>query len=275
MATTTSTSSTDLVVEQFPCLSDNYGFLLHDPVSGDTAAIDTPDGQVYHQVLQDKGWTLTHIFNTHHHQDHVGGNQVLLEQYPKVQIYGPASERIPGRNTDGLQEGSTVEFGSLPVQILDVGGHTKGHIAYYIPSQSKAFVGDALFALGCGRMFEGTPQQFWTSLTKLRNLPDETVVYCAHEYTASNAKFALSVEPNNGALQQRVQEITKLRAQNLPTVPSTLGEEKATNPFLRCDISSEIQQNVGVTTTSASTTDLDLEAQAQIFAKVRKAKDNF
>jgi len=148
----------------------------------------------------------------------------------------------------------------------DVGGHTRGHIAYYFPEEKSAFVGDSLFALGCGRMFEGTPQQFWTSLQRLRNLPDDTSIYCAHEYTESNARFAMSVEPSNSNLVRRVEEIKAKRARGEPTVPSLLGEEKATNPFLRGDISSEIRKNVGAS---------EGEDGAAIFAKLRLRKDNF
>jgi len=275
MSSTTSTTTSQqqqalvVVVEQFPCLSDNYGYLLHDATTGATAAIDTPDAVAYNKVLQSKGWTLTHIFNTHHHHDHVGGNRKLCQLYPDTQVYGPATETIPGRNTDGgLAGGDEVQLGSTTLQVLDVGGHTKGHIAYYLPQPQKAFVGDALFAMGCGRMFEGTPQQFWKSLQTLSALPPSTTLYCAHEYTVANAKFAVSVEPHNEALQRRYRDVVRLREQNLPTVPSTLQEELDTNPFLRCQDSREIQASVGIPEGEA----LD---GAQIFAKVRLAKDRF
>ena len=261
------TYTTPFVVEQFPCLNDNYGYLIHDSVTGDTAAVDTPDAKAYHAMLQQKGWSLTHILNTHHHWDHTGGNTELCQLYPNCQVYGPESEKIPNRHV-GLKEGDTVAFGesSSAWKVMDVGGHTVGHIAFY--NDNMAFVGDALFALGCGRMFEGKPPQFWKSLTKLRSaLSDDTLIYCAHEYTMSNAKFALSVEPQNEQLVERVKEIEALRANNQPTVPSTMGIEKATNPFLRCDISPEIQGNVGFAT---APTDF-----SEVFAKVRAAKDNF
>jgi hydroxyacylglutathione hydrolase len=151
---------------------------------------------------------------------------------PGVKVYGPASETIPGIDV-GLKGGDTVEFGGTRATVLDVGGHTRGHIAFYFESDAKIFVGDSLFALGCGKMFEGTPDQFWNSLKRLRDLPDDTVVYCAHEYTASNAKFAISVEPSNVDLVERVKQIQSLRANGEPTVPSLLGVEKKTNPFLR------------------------------------------
>jgi len=168
--------SGSLEVAIIPCLSDNYGYLIHDAAQGLTAAVDTPEADPYMRELEKRGWTLTHIFNTHHHSDHVGGNLELKKD--GVQIYGPAKEkaRIPGIDI-ALADGDEIEFGSVKVRILDVGGHTKGHIAYYFPSEATAFVGDSLFALGCGRMFEGTPTQFWTSLQKLRELPDDTLIY--------------------------------------------------------------------------------------------------
>ena len=184
------TTGRRLLIAQFPCLSDNYGYLVHDTTTGQTAAIDTPDGSAYVHELDKRGWRLTHIFNTHHHWDHTGGNLELLKKYnpndsvdttsskTKIQVYGPKVEemKIPGI-TDPVQGGDTIEFGLHSIQIMNVGGHTLGHIAYYCPSESLVFVGDSLFALGCGRMFEGTPTQYWQSLQLLRSLPDETTVY--------------------------------------------------------------------------------------------------
>lgn len=166
--------SNSLQVVQLPCLSDNYGYLLHDPVTGATAAVDTPEAGPYQAELRTRGWTLTHIFNTHHHWDHTGGNMEL--KTASVQICGPATETIPGMNRQ-MRGGDEFEWGNSIVQVIDVGGHTKGHIAYYFPNENKVFVGDSLFALGCGKMFEGTPAQFWESLKRLRNLPDDTMVY--------------------------------------------------------------------------------------------------
>ena len=260
------TSSSPFTVHQFSCLQDNYGYLLHNTVTGETAAIDTPDGTEYAKQVQTEGYgKLTHIFNTHHHWDHTGGNNYLVQTFPDCQVYGPASETIP-HMTHALQGGDAFDFGDTRIEIIDVGGHTKGHIAYYLPQQKIVFVGDALFALGCGRMFEGTPEQYWSSLQRLRDLPDDTVVYCAHEYTLTNAKFALTVEPSNSQLVTGVKQIQALRQQNKPTVPTLLGVEKETNPFLRCDVSAELCDKVG--------TSLQ-DDPIHVFAKVRSAKDNF
>lgn len=269
MSTSASTGPKQtLQVVQFPCLSDNYGFLLHDTATGATAAVDTPEAGPIAAELNKRGWTLSHILNTHHHHDHTGGNLALStdsKSESSLTICGPANERIPGR-TMALKGGDEFIFGSYKVVVLDVGGHTLGHIAYYFPDLGKVFVGDALFVLGCGRMFEGTPDQFWASLQRLRTLPNDTEVYCAHEYTAANAKFALSVEPGNAALQTKVQEVMHRRDQGLPTVPTTIRAEKETNPFLRCDHSEEIRRAVGVTAE---------DSDATAFAKVREAKDKF
>ncbi|GAX25988.1 hydroxyacylglutathione hydrolase [Fistulifera solaris] len=260
---TAATMPETLQVVQLPCLNDNYGYLLHDATTGATAAVDTPEAGPYQAELRARGWTLTHIFNTHHHWDHTGGNLELKSS--EVSIYGPATETIPGIDRP-LRGDDEFEFGGSKVQVIDVGGHTKGHIAYYFPDERKVFVGDSLFALGCGKMFEGTPEQFWGSLKRLRSLPDDTMVYCAHEYTQSNAKFAQRVEPGNAELLERVKEIAAQRARGEPTVPSLLGLEKRTNPFLRCDVSDELRANVGVR---------EGDSDAEAFAKVRRAKDTF
>lgn len=263
MASSCQASSLEIV--QVPCLSDNYGYLIHDPATGSTAVVDTPEAKPYQDEMAKRGWKLTHILNTHHHWDHTGANKELKTE--GVQVVGPMNEKakIPGIDA-AVGAGDTVEFGSTKATVMDVGGHTKGHIAFYFPQDKSVFVGDSLFALGCGRMFEGTPTQFWTSLKGLRELPDDTVVYCAHEYTLSNGKFAMSVEPNNADLVARWKQIQGQRSRNEPTVPSMMGEEKKTNPFLRCDLSDEIRSNVGVTSG---------DSEADAFAKVRAAKDNF
>ncbi|MFN3237141.1 MAG: hydroxyacylglutathione hydrolase [Pseudomonadales bacterium] len=253
-----------LEVFQFPCLSDNYGYLIHDPANNLTAAIDTPEVAPINQALEAKGWELTHILNTHHHFDHAGGNLELKQQWGCT-IVGAKNDaaRIPGIDIE-LSDGDTFQFGDYTATIFDVSGHTLGHIAFYFPSEEVLFSGDALFALGCGRLFEGSPAQMWNSLQKLKALPDSTTVYCAHEYTAANAAFALSVEPDNKDLQARCAEIKALRAANKPTVPSNLGVEKATNPFLRPD-SPDLQKVVG----------LDGDDLVAVFAETRKRKDNF
>lgn len=208
--------------------------------------------------------TLTHILNTHHHGDHVGGNAELKTE--GVQVLGPAADgKIPCMDVP-LKEGDTLSFAGANAVTMDVGGHTTGHIAFYFPEEKTAFVGDSLFSLGCGKMFEGTPEQYWLTLQRLRNLPDDTTIYCAHEYTEGNARFAMSVEPNNPDLVRRVEEINDKRSRGEPTVPSLMGEEKRTNPFLRGDVSPEIRKNVGAT---------EDEDGAAIFHKIRLGKDNF
>ena len=254
----------ELTVQQFPCLSDNYGYLIHDKTTGATASIDTPEVESINQALEAKGWSLTHILNTHHHPDHAGGNLALKEQWGCT-IVGSAAdaERIPGIDVR-LNDGETWQFGDFEARVFDVSGHTIGHIAFYFPEAAKLFCGDALFALGCGRLFEGTPAQMWVSLQKLLALPDDTVVYCAHEYTQANAAFALTVEPQNEALQKRVKEIDALRADGKPTVPTTIGLEKATNPFLR-PMSEDLQ----------ATLNLKGAELVEVFAETRRRKDNF
>lgn len=253
-----------LEVYQFPCLSDNYGYLIHDTVNNLTATIDTPEIGPINKALADKGWKLTHILNTHHHFDHAGGNLELKSQW-NCTIVGAKSDakRIPGIDIE-MTDGEIYHFGDHQAMVFDVSGHTIGHIAFYFADDHMLFSGDALFALGCGRLFEGTPEQMWTSLSKLKALPDATTVYCAHEYTAANAAFALSVEPDNQALQSRAAEIKSLRAANKPTVPSNLGVEKATNPFLRPD-SEALQKMLDMT--GAPT--------VEVFAETRRRKDSF
>lgn len=246
-----------LQIHQFPCLSDNYGFLIHDPATGATAAIDTPDAAEIMRQADATGWRITDIWNTHWHPDHAGGNAAIKAKTGAV-VTGPSEvERIGAAADRIVDEGDRVQLGGIGARVLSVGGHTLGHIAYVFDADNVAFVGDALFALGCGRLFEGTPQQMWTSLQKLAALPDETTVYCAHEYTQSNARFALSIDPQNQALVTRAAEIDRLRAAGEPTVPMTLRIEKATNPFLRAP------------------TLLPDVADWEAFASIRKQKDEF
>lgn len=253
-----------LEIHQFEALKDNYGYLVHEPSSGATAAIDTPEVAPILKALDEKGWTLTHILNTHHHFDHAGGN-AELKGMTGCTVVGPRGERdlIPGIDR-AVGEGDIVELGAARARVIEVPGHTRGHIAYHFADDHVVFVGDTLFALGCGRLFEGTPQQMWTSLGKLMSLPDDTTVYCAHEYTQSNARFALSVEPHNAALVSRAKDIDAKRARGEWTVPTTIGLEKATNPFLRA-ASKDLRATVG----------LVAAADVDVFAETRARKDKF
>ena len=224
-----------LEIHQFPCLSDNYGYLVHDPVSGETACIDTPDADAYLREAGHKGWQISQIWNTHWHPDHAGGNEAI-KAATGCTIIAPEGDaaRIAGVDRT-VRQGDVVMLGEWDAEVIDVGGHTTGHIAYHLPDAELAFVGDALFALGCGQMFEGTPQQFWASLCRLKALPPSTILYCAHEYTQSNARFALHADPDNAELAQYAAAIAKAREAGKPTVPFALSRELATNPFLRAD----------------------------------------
>lgn len=254
----------ELEIHMFPCLTDNYGYLLHDADSGVTAAVDTPDAEEIAAQLDAKGWRLTHILNTHHHADHAGGN-LELKRRTGCTIVGPRADaaRIPGLDV-AVGEGDVVELGAHQARVFDTPGHTRGHIVYYFAGARAAFVGDTLFALGCGRLFEGTPGEMWSSLSKILAWPDDTRIYCAHEYTQSNARFALTVEPQNRLLQERAARVARLRAQGTPTVPSTLGEERATNPFLR-PRSGDLRANIG----------LEAAPDVDVFARTRALKDAF
>lgn len=222
-----------LDIRQFPCLSDNYGFLVRDPLSGRVACIDTPDADAILAQAAALGWGIDEIWNTHWHPDHAGGNATIKARTGAV-VIGPAEVARIGAPPDRIvQPGDHLPFGALVIEVVDVGGHTLEHVAYHAPQARVAFVGDALFAMGCGRLFEGTPNQMWDSLMRIAAWPDDTTLYCAHEYTQSNAKFALSVEPDNTALIARAAWVAAQREAGLPTVPMTLLEEKATNPFLR------------------------------------------
>ena len=252
-----------LTVRQFPCLSDNYGFLVRGG-DGAVAAIDTPDAAEITAQADALGWRITHVLNTHWHPDHTGGNAALRDRYG-CQVIGPAGEadRIPGR-TGLVRPGDEVRLGGSEAAVLDVGGHTAGHVAYHFAEAGACFVGDALFSLGCGRLFEGTPEQMWASLLRLRALPAETTIYCAHEYTRANAAFAASVDPDNAALAARRAEVERLRAEGRPTVPVRLADELDANPFLRAD-----------DPTLAALVGLPGAAPAEVFAEVRRRKDDF
>ena len=253
---------TPLEIDLFACRSDNFGVLLHDPATGATASIDAPEEKPILDALARRGWTLSHIFTTHHHNDHVEANLALKERFG-VTIVGPARETIPGidRKVDG---GDSFEFAGRRVEVIATPGHTLGHICFHLPEDKLLFAADTLFALGCGRLFEGTPAQMWDSLSRLAVLPDETTVYFGHEYTLSNARFAKTVDPDNAALINRVAEIEALRAAGVFTAPTTIGLEKATNPFLRVG-DAAIRRHLGMANAS----------DAEVFAEIRGRKDRF
>jgi len=253
-----------LVVHQFPCLQDNYGYLVHCKLSGLTACIDTPDVAAIENALEEKGWALTHILNTHHHPDHAGGNLELKEK-TGCKVVGPKhdAKRIPGIDIL-VDEVTQFRFGTNEVEVLNTPGHTTGHIAYRFRTHNIAFVGDTLFSMGCGRLFEGTPAIMWHSLQKIMQWPDHTLLYCAHEYTQSNARFALTVEPENRELQSRARRVDELRSAGEPTVPTSLKIEKLTNPFLRPD-SPGIRRQLN----------MEQAGDVEVFAEIRSRKDAF
>jgi hydroxyacylglutathione hydrolase len=251
-----------LEIHQFPCLSDNYGVLVRDPDTGVVASIDAPEADAVRAALSEKGWKLTHILTTHYHADHTDGNLPLKEEFGCT-IIGPRDEADKVRGIDiKVGDGDTFEFGSHSVKVFGTPGHTSGHIIYWIPDASVAFVGDTLFAMGCGRVFEGSMQGMWNSIQKVAALPPETTLYCGHEYTSANAAFALTIEPGNADLQARVKQVAALRADGKPTLPTQLSEELATNPFIRAD-SPEIRKNLG----------LESAADWEVFAEVRERKN--
>lgn len=253
-----------LSIHIVPALSDNYVYLLRDEGSGAVGVVDPGDAEPVRAALERLGWRPTHILLTHHHADHIAGMDELHRLYHPT-IIGPRAER--GR-IDGMDEcygeGDTFRFGRQPVCVHEVPGHTSGHIAFWFPEAEALFCGDTLFSLGCGRLFEGTPAQMWDSLLKLRGLPDETRVYCGHEYTRSNARFARHVDPGNAALAERAEEVERLRLADTPTLPVTIAREKATNPFLRADDPA-----------LAAAMGLPGADPVAVFAALRQAKDTF
>ena len=228
-----------LTIDLIPCLSDNYAYLLQDG-GGAVGVVDPSEPAPVEAVLKRLGLQLTHIFNTHHHFDHTGGNLDLKAAYGAT-VIGPAADahRIPGIDI-GVGEGDIVPFGRTEAAILDIPAHTSGHIAFHFAADAAVFTGDTLFALGCGRLFEGTPADMFAAMRKLEALPAETRVYCGHEYTESNGRFALTVEPDNAALAARMDEVRRLRAAAWPTIPSTIADERATNPFMRAASAAEL-----------------------------------
>ena len=252
----------DLQIHQFACLDDNYGVLIRDPDTNEVASIDAASADAVKQALSDTGWTLTQILTTHHHWDHTDGNLPLKEE-TGCRITGPRpeAEKIPGIDVQ-VGEGDTFKFGSLDVEVYETPGHTAGHIIYYMPAAKVAFVGDTLFAMGCGRVNEGSMEDMWVSVAKVASLPEDTVLYCGHEYTVANANFALTIEPGNEALQARAKEVAELRAAGKPTLPTRVDIERDTNPFVRA-ASEEIRSNLGLQ---------DAE-DWQVFAEVRERKN--
>ena len=248
----------------FPCRSDNYGVLLHDPASGATAAIDAPEAAPIEAALKATGWKLTDILVTHHHADHTDGIKALKEKY-KCRVVAPAAEasKIPAVD-ETVREGDKVKVGTLSANVIETPGHTLGHIAYWFHGDKLAFVGDTLFSIGCGRVIEGTPEQMWRSLVKLRDLPNDTEIYCGHEYTAANIKFARTIEPDNKALAARDAEAKQQLSQKEPTIPVTIGDEKQANPFLRADAPA-VAAGVGMSGKPA----------AEVFAEIRARKNKF
>jgi len=251
-------------IELVPLLKDNYAYLLHDGATGATAAVDPSEGKPVLAAAAARGWRLSHVLSTHHHWDHTGGN-IEIKQATGCTIVGPGydRDRIPGIDR-GVEEGDRFALGGCAAEILFIPGHTRGHIAYWFPAEAAVLSGDTLFSLGCGRLFEGTPEQMWTSLDKLRRLPPETRVFCGHEYTQANARFALTIEPDNPDLRAKARRIDEARAAGRPTIPSTMAEERAANPFLRAD-----QPAV------AAAVGLAGADPVAVFAEVRRRKDNF
>ena len=229
-------------VVRIPARQDNYIWMAHDAASGDTAVIDPADAEPVLAEAEKRGWTIGQIWNTHWHGDHIGGN-AAIKAATGCTITGPAAEAAKIPTLDRLvREGDRVRIGAFEADVLEVPAHTAGHIAYHMPDAGIVFVGDTLFAMGCGRLFEGTPAQMFANMARLAALPSETIVYCAHEYTQSNGRYALHVEPHNSALIDRMREVDALRAKGEPTIPTTIALERATNPFMRAASVRELAQ---------------------------------
>jgi hydroxyacylglutathione hydrolase len=260
MPPTSSTAETRL----FLCRKDNYGVLVHDPASGATAAIDAPEAGPIEAALSTSGWKLSDILITHHHADHTDGIRALKQRHG-ARVVAPRDEATTIPAVDATAgDGDTVTVGTLTARVIGTPGHTLGQINYFFPTAKLLFAGDTLFSIGCGRVIEGTPEMMWQTLLKLRALPDDTQLYCGHEYTEANVRFALTIEPDNQALKARAAEVKRQVAAGAPTVPSLMGEEKRANVFLRAD-DPAVAAAVGLAGKPA----------AQVFAEVRKRKNNF
>ena len=248
----------------FLCLKDNYGVLLHDPETGATASIDAPEAAPIEEALKATGWKLTDILVTHHHHDHTAGI-VTLKREHGCRVVAPAKEAAKIPEVDRtVHEGETVSVGNLNGKVIETPGHTLGHIAYWFPKDHLAFVGDTLFSIGCGRVLEGNAEMMWRSLVKLRDLPNETQIYCGHEYTAANIRFALSIDKENPVLQARAAQVEQLMDEGEPTIPVSIGDEKLANPFLRADVA-DLAVDIGMAG----------KPPAEVFAEIRGRKDRF
>ena len=251
-------------IRLFRCLSDNYGVLLHDSETGATASIDAPEAGPVEAALKEMGWRLTDILVTHHHADHTQGIQALKDRH-KCRVVAPAGEAAKVPAVDEIvREGDTVKVGNLAANVIETPGHTLGHIAYWFHKDKLAFVGDTLFSIGCGRVIEGTPQQMWNSLKKLRDLPDDTQIYCGHEYTLANIKFALSIDKGNPVLNSRKAQAREQVQKGEATIPVTIGDEKLANPFLRADVP-DLATDIGMRG----------KPPAEVFAEIRARKNKF
>lgn len=253
-----------LEIVQIPVLTDNYIFVLHDPETGQTAAVDPALAEPVMKAISEKGWQLHYILNTHHHGDHVGGNLELKRQTGcRIIASEYDRQRIPGIDIT-VTNGQQIALGAENFDVIATPGHTSGHIVYYCQNSQALFCGDTLFSMGCGRLFEGSPEQMWHSLQRIKVLPESTRIYCAHEYTRQNGNFALTIEADNPELLRRMSEVNILAAQSIPTIPTTLSQELATNPFLREQCAS-IQQSLNMVG----------QKPDAVFARIRQLKDQF
>jgi hydroxyacylglutathione hydrolase len=255
---------TKFEVAQFIARSDNFAVLLHDPESGATAAIDAPDSDAIAAALKERSWKLSHIFVTHKHFDHIQGIPALQAAYDCAVIGPAASAAETGMYDKTVEDGDTLDWCGAEIRVIATPGHTLDHVSYFFPREKLVFVGDTVFSLGCGRVFDGDHATMWTSIKRIRDLPDDTSLYCGHEYTVANGKFAITIEPENAALKQRIVEAEELRSKGQPTLPTTIGREKATNPFLRAD-DPDLMKRLGATGSDA----------AKVSAEIRTRKDRF